>query len=180
MFDENIDTLSEEDIIKNAILLEKTAVDSDERIKRVRKAEVSAGVGNTTIINSNGINVIYKSSYYAAHVTTLAQDSEGDSQMGWDYASSRRLSDVDVKSVGIEAAKRAIELLGSRKISAVRAPVILSPSVAVDFLDIMSASLSSEAVQKQRSFLAGKLGHNIISGLVDIIDDGTMPWGPGT
>jgi PmbA protein len=180
VFDEHIDTLGEDDIIKNAILLEKTAVDFDDRIKRVRKAEVSAGVGNTTIMNSNGVNVTYKSTYYATHVTTLAQDNEGDSQMGWDYASSRRLGDIDIKSVGTEASKRAIELLGSKKISAVRAPVILSPSVAVDFLDILSSSLSSEAVQKQRSFLAGKLGQNIISGLVDIIDDGTMPWGAGT
>ena len=180
IFDGNIHKLKEEDIIKDAILLEEISLSFDERIKKVRKAEVSSGVSNTTIINSKGINTAYKSSYYSAHVTTLAQDSSGDSQMGWDYASSRRKSDVDIKAVGKEASKRAIELLGSRKISAVRVPVILSTTVAVDFLEILSASLSSEAVQKQRSFLTGKVGQNIISGLVDIIDDGTRDWGAGT
>jgi PmbA protein len=100
--------------------------------------------------------------------------------MGWDYSGSRRRSNVDIKAVGKEASRRAIELLGSRKISAVRVPVVLSTSVAVDFLEILSASLSSEAVQKQRSFLTGKIGQNIISGLIDIIDDGTMAWGTGT
>ncbi len=180
IFDENIDKLKEEDIIKDAILLEESALNFDKRIKKVRKAEVGAGIGNTTIINSKGVNVTYESSYYSASVSTLAQDSSGDSQMGWDYASSRRMSDVDIKSVGKEASTRAVELLGSRKISAVKLPVILSPSVAVDFLDILSASLSSEAVQKQRSFLIGKVGQNIISGLVDIIDDGTMAWMAGT
>jgi PmbA protein len=162
------------------MLLEESAMTLDERIKKVRKAEVSTGVGSTSIINSRGINTSYKSSYYAAHVTTLAQDTGGDSQMGWDYSSSRRRSDVDVKAVGMEAARRAIELLGSRKISTVRVPVILSTAVAVDFLEILSASLSSEAVQKQRSFLTGKVGKKIISGLVDIIDDGMMSWGAGT
>jgi PmbA protein len=181
IYDEAIETLKEEDIIRNAILLEESALTYDEKIKRVRKAEVSSGTGNTAIINSRGVTVSYKSSYYAAHVSTLAQDdSGGDSQMGWDYASSRRVSDVNMESVGKEASKRALELLGSRKISAVKVPIILSPSVAVDFLDILSSSLSSEAVQKQRSFLTGKKGQNIISGLIDIIDDGTMPWRAGT
>ena len=180
VFDTQIDILKEEDIIRDAILLEESALTWDERIKKVRKAEVSAGVGSTAIINSKGINSSYKSSYYSAHVTTLAQDTGGDSQMGWDYAGSRRKSDVDITAVGKEASKRAIELLGSRKISPGRVPVVLSTAVAVDFLEILSASLSSEAVQKQRSFLNGKLRQNIISGIVDIIDDGTMAWGAGT
>ncbi|MBI5665856.1 MAG: TldD/PmbA family protein [Nitrospirae bacterium] len=180
IFDKQIETLKDEDIIRDAILLEKSSLAFDERIKKVRKAEVSLGVGSTAIINSNGINVSYRSSYYSAHVSALAQDTGGDNQMGWDYAGSRRRSDVDIEAVGNEASKRAIELLGARRISAVRAPVILSTAVAVDFLEILSASLSSEAVQKQRSFLTGKVGQKIISDLVDIVDDGTMAWGTGT
>ncbi len=180
IYDKCIDELNEDDIIRNAIYLEECALDFDTRIKKVRKAEVAAGSGSTTIVNSNGINITYKSSYYSGHVTTLAEDGSGDSQMGWDYASSRRMSDVDIQSIGRGASKRAIELLDSRKITAVKVPVILSPAVAVEFLDILSASLSAEAVQKQRSFLSGKVGQNIVSGLVNVIDDGTMAWGIGT
>ena len=44
----------------------------------------------------------------------------------------------------------------------------------------MSKSLSAESVQKQRSFLAGKKEKEIVSPVVDIIDDGTMAWGTGT
>ncbi|MDH4028631.1 MAG: TldD/PmbA family protein [Nitrospirota bacterium] len=180
VFDEEIKNTSEEHIIKQALLLEESALSFDERIKKVRKAEVSSGTGRTTIANSRGVNITYNSTYYAAHVTTLALDGSGDSQMGWDYAGSRRMRDIDVRAIGGGAAKRALELLGSRKISAVKSPVVLSPSVAVDFLEILSASLSAEAVQKQRSFLAGKQGMNIISPLIDILDDGTRAWGTGT
>lgn len=178
--DENIKTVKEEKIIRDAILLEDSALSFDKRVKRVRKAEVNSAVGNTVIANSKGVNISYESSYYSAHVTTLAQDDDGDNQMGWDYAGSRRLSDIDLRSIGEKAANSAIELLGSRKISPVKAPVILSPSVAVDFLDILSKSLSAESVQKQRSFLVGKINQEIISPIVDIIDDGTMAWGTGT
>ena len=180
IFDEQIKNISEETVIKNALLLEKSALAFDKRIKKIRKAEVGAGEGSTTIANSKGVNISYEGTYYSAHVTTLAGDDNGDNQMGWDFAGSRRMSDVDIKIVGNRASKRAVELLGSRKISAVKAPVILCPSVAVGFLEILSASLSAEAVQKQRSFLAGKVGQTIMSTLVDIVDDGTMQWGTGT
>jgi PmbA protein len=180
IFDEQIKNISEDTIIKNALLLEESALTFDKRIKKVRKAEVGAGVVSTTIANSKGVNVSYEGTYYSAHVTTLASDENGDNQMGWSFAGSRRMSDVDIRAVGATASRRAVELLGSRKISAVKAPVVLCPSVAVGFLDILSASLSAEAVQKQRSFLAGKVGQTIMSTLVDIIDDGTMQWGTGT
>lgn len=180
IFDENIKNIKEDDVIKDALLLEESALAFDEQIKRVRKAEAGAGTAITTIVNSKGINVTYESSYCSAYLTALAEDSAGDSQMGWDYTGSRRLSDIDIKHVGEEAARRAIELLGSRKISAMKVPVILRPSVAGEFLDILSASISAEAVQKQRSFLAGKAGQKIISPLVEIIDDGRMGWHIGT
>lgn len=180
IFDEKIRDIRDEDVIRDALLLEESAVRYDERIQRVRKAEVGAGTGSTTIVNSKGLNVTYKSTFCSASVTAMARDKSGDSQVGWDYASSRRIEDIDLKSVGEGAATRAIELLDSRRISAVKVPVILSPYVAVDFLEILSASLSAEAVQKKRSFLIGKVGKEIISPMINIIDDAIKPWGTGT
>jgi len=180
IFDEKIKNIKEDDVIKDALLLEESALAFDKSIKKVRKAEASAGSAFTTIVNSRGVNVSYESTYYSAHVTTLAQDANGDSQMGWDFAGSRRRSDIDAVSIGKTASERAMELLGSRKITSVRAPVILGPSVAVDFLDILSASISAEAVQKKRSFLIDKTGQTVMSTNVDIIDDGAMQWGTGT
>ncbi len=180
VFDEKIKNIDEGDVIRDAVLLEDSALSYDERIKKVRKAAVSAGSEKTVIVNSKGVNTVYEATYYSAHVTALAADDGGDNQMGWDYAGSRRLSDIDIKSVGEGASKRALELLGSVRISPVKTPVILAPFVAVEFLEILSASLSAEAVQKQRSFLAGKSGQQVVSPLLDIMDDGTMDWRTGT
>jgi len=180
IFDEQIKDITEDTVIKNALLLEESALSFDERIKKVRKAEVGVDVSHTIIANSNGVNVDYEGTYYSASVSTLASMDNGDNQMGWDFAGSRRMRDVDISTVGATASKRAVELLGSRKISAVKAPVIICPSVAVSFLDILSASLSAEAVQKQRSFLQGKVGQMITSTIIDLVDDGTMQWGTGT
>ncbi|MBC8412915.1 MAG: TldD/PmbA family protein [Nitrospira sp.] len=180
VFDEVINKIDEKDLIRDAILLEESALKYDSRIKKVRKAEVSAGSGITRIVNSNGLDVSYSSTYCSASVSTLAEEDGGESQMGWEYAGSRRKKDIDLIVVGQGAAKRALQLLGSRKIETLKVPVILSPSVAIDFLEILSASLSADAVQKGRSFLSGKLGKKIISSTIDIVDDGTRPWGAGT
>ncbi len=179
VLDEKIKNIKEDDVIKNALLLEKTALDFDTRIKKVRKAEIALATADTTIFNSRGVNFSYESGYFTASVSALASDRQ-DSQMGFDFAASRRLSDIDFVSVAQGASKMAIDLLGAKTISAVKAPVILEPSVASDFLSIFSASLSAEAVQKKRSFLAGKAGKTITSPIVDIVDDGIMPWGLGT
>ncbi len=179
VLDEKIKNLKEDDIIKNALLLEKKTLDFDARIRKVRKAEIGYAVGNTTIVNSRGIKVSYESAYLSAHVSALASE-KGDSQMGWEYGISRRLSDIDFSAIAEGASRRAIELLGARKISTLRVPVILDSSVASDFIGIFSASLSAEAVQKKRSFLAGKDGSKIMSPIIRIVDDGLMPWGIGT
>ena len=180
IFDDKIMNIRDEDVIRNALILEESALGFDTRVKKVRKAEVGAGTGNTTIVNSRGVDISYQSTFCSAIVTALAQDEKGDNQVGWDYSSSRRIDDINLQEVGEGAAQKALELLDSRKISAVKVPVVLSPYVAVDFLDILSSSLSAEAVQKQRSFLIGKTGQQIISPLINIVDDGTKPWGTGT
>jgi len=180
IFDSLIEDIKDDEIISDALVLEEKSLSFDKRIERVRKAEVDTGVGTTLILNSNGVHASYKSSFYSAMVTTLAKDDNGDSQMGWEHDISRRKKDIDLEAVGQGSSKRALELLGSRKIDAVKVPVILSPSVAISFLGILSASLSAEAVQKKRSFLAGKLGQSILSDIIDIVDDGTIPWKVGT
>lgn len=179
VFDGKIKELREKDVIKLALFLEEKTRAYDRRITKVRKAEVSAGTGITAILNSKGVRTSYESSYVSASVTPLAEDGS-DSQIGWGFASSRRSSGIDLVNIAESASRRAVELLGPRKIKPLKSPVILDPAVAVEFLGIVSASLSAEAVQKKRSLLAGKVGKSIVSPLIEIIDDGLMPWGAGT
>lgn len=179
VLDREIENISEEDAIKKALLLEEGALNLDERIKKVRKAVTILYRGETTIHNSRGINISYKDTSATAYVIALASDAR-DSQTGWDLAVSRRLSDIDFASIGASAGKKAVMLLGAKKISPLKVPIVLEPSSASSFLGILSASLSAEAVQKGRSMLIGKTGKTIISPAINVIDDALIPWGAGT
>ncbi|MBI4654728.1 MAG: TldD/PmbA family protein [Nitrospirae bacterium] len=179
VLDKEIENIREDEAIKKALLLEKGAIEFDSRIKKIRKAVAIFSTADTTILNSKGINISYKSSSVTAHVGALASDGN-DNQMGWDLGGSRKLSDIDFNAIGVNAGRRAVELLGAKKISPVKISIVLDQYTACNFLGILSASLSAEAVQKKRSLLAGKIGKSIISPLINVIDDGIMPWGVGT
>jgi PmbA protein len=179
IFDEKIRDTGEEDVMRYALLLEKFALEFDKRIKKVRKAELSLATESTTIFNSKGVNVSYEDTHISASVTALADDGK-DAQTGWDLDVSRRLDSIDLVSIAQRASKNALALLGSRRITSIKVPVILEPPVAVDFLHILSMSISADAVHKKRSMLAGKLGEEIMSPVITIFDDALIPWRIGT
>jgi PmbA protein len=52
--------------------------------------------------------------------------------------------------------------------------------VATELLSVLASMLSSETVQKGKSLLKGRMGQPVVSPLIDIIDDGLLPHGPGT
>ncbi|TAL23586.1 MAG: TldD/PmbA family protein [Nitrospirae bacterium] len=179
IFDKEAADLKEDDAINHVLSIEKAAKDFDDRIKKTRKASGTFSSGEILILNSKGIDISYPYTKAAAQVITVAEENN-EAQMGWDADGSRFLSDISFKNIGINAAKRAVQLLGSKKITTTKAPVILDSSVAAEFLGVFASSLSAESVQKGRSLLKGKTGRKIISSNINLIDSGLMQRRLGT
>jgi PmbA protein len=177
--DPAVEGMGEEEAVKKAKLIEEAARGEDQRIRKVRKASASFSSSDTLVVNSRGVDYGYSSTSLSAQITAVAEDG-GDSQMGWDYQGGRFLQDVDFEGVGREAARRALSMLGARRITARKAPVVLDRLVATELLSVLASMLSSETVQKGKSLLKGRMGQPVVSPLIDIIDDGLLPHGPGT
>ncbi|MFZ5998148.1 MAG: TldD/PmbA family protein [Nitrospirota bacterium] len=173
IFDTAISSLPEQDAIDHVMLIEKTAFDEDRRIRRVRKAAGYFGAGDTYIVNSKGVDIHYASTGCSAQITVIAEE-DGESQMGWDYEGSRFLQDLSFERVGRKGARRALQLLGAKKITPLRGFVLLDNSIASEFLGIFATALSSESVQKKKSMLAGKKGAQVASAGINIIDSGLL------
>jgi len=171
VYDPAISDMKEDDAINLVVLLEKSAFDTDSRIKKVRKASGSFTTTETVIVNSKAVNASYLSTSCTAQIMAIAEDGQ-KSQTGWDFSGSRFLSDVSFEKTGRTAAERSVQLLGARTIAGSRTNVILDNSVTIDFLGIFAASLSSEALQKGKSLLQDKLGKAVISPRINIIDSG--------
>lgn len=173
VYDDAIASLSRETALTKALAIEKAALDFDAQIRKVRKAAASFSEQDLMIMNSRGLEKACSSTACSGQITVVAENGS-DSQMGWDFDGARFLSDVDFEDVGKNAARRALQLLGAGKMDGTRAHVILDNAVAAEFLGIFASLLSSEAVQKGKSLLAGRLGEEVISPLVSILDDGCI------
>ncbi len=180
IFDETLQKVSEKTKIERAILLEETARAVDpERIKKVRKASYEEVLTRITLVNSKGLEVSYGDTLTSVSVTAVAEES-GESEVGWDFDFSHFFNDLDVKKVGREAGKKALERLGGRRISSGVFPVLLSNYVASEFLSLLAHSFLAEQVQKGKSHLKGKRGSKFFSPLISIVDDGLYPNGSST
>ncbi len=179
IFDKAIEELREEEAIAKVMLIERSVYESDRRITKVRKASGSFTVSATAILNSKSVKANFSSTSCSAQITAVAEE-DGESQMGWDFDSSRFLRDISFADIGRGAAERAVRLLGSKRIDGCRADVILDNSVTVDFMGIFAASLSSEAVQKGKSLLAGRIGRKVISDKINMVDSGLLRGRPGS
>ncbi len=114
-----------------------------------------------------------------ASATCLAE-RDGETETGWSFDLARGLEGLDVEGVATEASERASRLLGGRKPSSERVPVVLDPAAAASFLSVLSGALSAEAVQKGRSPLAELVGEAVGSEAVTLVDDGRLEDGPAT
>lgn len=171
--------IKEDEAVKHVLITEKAANDFDKRIKKTRKATGTFSSGEIFILNSKGIDISYPHTKFTAQVMTVAEEN-GESQMGWDFNGSRILQDISFEDVGRNAAKRAVQMLGAKRINTVKAPVILDNSVASEFLGIFASSFSAESVQKGRSLLKDKIGQRVISPKVNLVDSGIIPRRLGT
>ncbi len=171
LYDEAIAALTQEEALSRALAIERAALESDPRIRKVRKASAVFSEREVIILNSKGVDKSYSATACSGQIMVVAEDGEGG-QTGWDFDGSRFLADVRFDAIGRNAAIRAVQLLGARKIEKAKAHVVLENSVSAEFLGIFASLLSSEAVQKGRSLLSEKMDRKVISPLVSIVDDG--------
>jgi PmbA protein len=173
IFDPEISSIKEEEAVRKVSILEKTAYETDTRVKNIRKARGSFSQTDTVILNSKGVDSQYGSTTCMAQIMVLAEEGN-DNQMGWYLSGSRFLNEVSFEEVGRNAARRALQLLGSKRMNSQKTHIVLDNLVATEFMEIFASLLSSENVQKGKSLLSGKLGEKVISQKINIIDNGLL------
>lgn len=166
-------------MIRRAERLASAALSADKRMVHVHPAEVSSVVSRVLLCNSNGLSLCDAATRVSAGAAAVAADN-GEQEMGWESRSACFLEDIDERAIGIEAGQKAAAYLGAKPVQDGRYDVVFTRDVATEFLDILADGLLGDNVIKGRSLLAGKMGRQLISPLVTIIDDGLMPRGLGS
>jgi PmbA protein len=179
IFDENLAVSHESDQIERVKEMEHAALSADPRIKKVRKAEYEELIGFVALTNSSGLDLERQGTRVAMSIMVLAEDNRS-SEMGWEYKGARFYSDLDPGAIGLSAATRGIQMLGSRQISTRTCPAVLENRVVVDLLGVWASSFFGENVYKGKSRLKDKIDRTIASPGIQLIDDGLYPGGMGS
>jgi PmbA protein len=157
-----------------AIELERAVRGADPRISGIESAEYIDVMDEGAIVSTTGIRTAGRET--ACYVMTYAMAAVGDeTQTGFGFSVGRQPSELDVEIAAVDAAQRATRMLGAVKPPSERLRVVLDPWVTAQFLGILAFTLNGEAVLKGRSLFAERLGDEVASSLVTLVDDPTDP-----
>lgn len=180
LLDDTARRVSVDEKIQLALDTEKSALAYDERITNSEGAEFSNQFGRVVYVSSRGFAGEYSGSTFGHSVAPVATQNGGMQRDYW-YSSNRKFAKLESpQSVGERAAQRVLRRLGARRVRTCEAPVIFDPEMAASLLRNLASALSGYALYKGASFLAGKLGTQIGSELLTVIDDGMIPGALGS
>src|SRR5207248_3527508 len=82
--------------------------------------------------------------------------------------------------VGREAARRTLRRLGARRPPTGECPVVFEPEAAASLLRHLAGAISGSALYRRMSFLVDRLGEQVASPAVTVVDDPLRPAGPSS
>ena len=170
--DRSVLDISEKEKIAIAIDLERRCLDRDKRITGVRASTWADGWAEFALASTAGIAIHEEGGSCSVGVQPLAEES-GETQIGYYGDVARRLENLDLDKVVVEAVDGATSLLGATKPASERVTVIFEPSVAAAFLGVVAGSLTGDRVAKGRSPFAERMGETIAVADLTLFDDPT-------
>jgi PmbA protein len=172
--------LSMDQMIDRATRAEGAALGVDARLKNSDGAEFGYVVGRTVFANSHRFYGDFQSSNFSCSVSPIAIE-DGLMQRDYWYSVGRKLAQLDPpETIGQEAGRRTVRRLGARKVATCRVPIVFDSEMASSFVGNLCSAVNGYAIYKGASYLIGRLGEQIASANVTIVDDGRMPGGLGS
>jgi PmbA protein len=159
--------------------LERQLLSGDRRVKKALRLSFQESSGAHAIVSTEGVAVAEPWNAVSFNAEILGA-SGPETETAWGSMEKHFWTELDPRRVVEEARARLLTSFGARPIRSGAWPVIFTPRVGVDLVELFSQALLADAVQKGRSCLAGRRGKNVGSARVTLIDDGRLPGGLAT
>jgi PmbA protein len=180
IFDESLAKIAPEKKIELAREVEDAGLKYDKRVTNSEGSSWSDSTNYITLATSDGFVGNYRSTAASLSVSLLAEEN-GVKQTDYWFSFNRFADKLSPsKEIGQEAARRVTKKLGGKKVKSQTAPVVVDPLVSRRLVRMLFGAASGQSIYRKSSYLVGKVGEQITSPLVTIIDDATMSDGPGS
>ncbi|MGY3499003.1 TldD/PmbA family protein [Bradyrhizobium sp. USDA 4502] len=157
--------------------LEQRAIEAEAAalgVKGVTKsggASASTGIGGMVLVTSTGFHGSYLRSSHGISTTAISGEGTG-MERDYDFTSAPHASDLDSPAtVGRKAGERAVARSNPRKVETCKVPVVFDPRVAGSIVGHLVGAINGASIARKTSFLKDKLGEQLFSKDIRIIDD---------
>jgi PmbA protein len=160
---------------------EAAAFAFDPRITNSEGGTFGRVAGGSAIVLSSGFRAAHASSYASLSVVPVAADEGGKNRRGYHWTARRYLAELDpAAEVGREAARRTLRKLGARTVPTCEVPVVFDPDAARSILGLLAGAVMGSSIWRKASYLMGRIGTQVASDMVSVVDDPLIPRAPGS
>ncbi|CAM4277441.1 TldD/PmbA family protein [Corallococcus sp. ZKHCc1 1396] len=180
LFDPKVANLPGDWKINAALEAERAGRAEDARVATFDSVSAGDFVSEVYLASSEGATGGYSGTYvYLVAVPVAAQDGQLQTGFWLDY--KRFFDDLESpESIGRQAAKRAVRMLGAKSVKTCQVPVVFDPLVAANFVQNIAQAADGNAVYQRSSVLAAHVGKKLAGNHITLVDDGLLPRGLAT
>ncbi len=160
--------MSEDEKIELALNLEKDTLAFDDRVNRTAHCSIDTGVSRIHIHNTLGLKADTEETYSSAVIGAILRQGEDEHSS---YAFKFGPEITDYQDIIKESVDNALMQFNAKTVDSGEYRILLRNDAAGDLLQAFCSMFFAGSVQKGLSLLAGKLGEQIASPMITIIDD---------
>ena len=150
--------------------IEQKLLSFDKRINEVISVGYETSSHKYKKCNSYGLKLSQEMSTYVYYAQISAKCGD-EIRTGFNVVASFDLDEFDIDDFVRKTAEDALQKLGSVQCKSKKYPVVLNPESASTLIGVLIASLDAEEVQKHTSLLEGKLGQQVFSKKLTVIEN---------
>jgi PmbA protein len=181
LWDESVPGLDVAEAIRRARRGEAAALKFDPRVTNSEGAVFGRVMGAAAFATSAGFSGSYRGTNVSCVVEPVCDDADGKKRNGYYWTSSRFMAALlDDEAVGLEAARRTVAKLGSRKVATCQVPIVFSPEAGRGLLGQLAGVISGGAVWRKSSYLSTREGTPVAAALITVVDDPLIRRAPGS
>lgn len=169
-FNPNLKTYPVEKKIDLLHQIEAKLKNSDERISEIGGLQYEESTEEVMLFNSYGLSLKQKSNYFVIYAEAVVKDGE-DIKTGYKIYLDNDIAKFDVDSFVDNVKNEAISKLGGKPCASKKYKTLLGAKVVSSLLSALLTSTIAEEVQKHSSLFEGKIGEQVASKKVTIIED---------
>ena len=168
-FNKDLEKVSVDEVLEDLKKMEKRCRELDSRIVEIAGTEYNQVAEKTTLLNSNGLNLVQKNNYFYFVCQCVAKEGE-QTKSGYDFFFDNDFSKFDLEKFCKKVVDQTVSQLGGEACESNKYKAVLHPDVVTSLMKAYIGHANAEEVQKKSSLFIGKIGQKIASNKVTIED----------